>query len=71
MYEGETDWDAVEKFFDVSFDTASILFSPCHYANYADDDDDDDDVEATPANVLERVQFLLLHGEEELSNQYS
>lgn len=69
IYEGETDWDAVERFFDISFDTASILFSPCHYVSY--EDDDGDDVEATPADVLERVQFLLLHGEEELSNQYS
>lgn len=66
MYEGETDWDAVEQFFDISFETASTLFSPCHYSV-----DDEDVSAAKPADVLERVQFLLLHGEEELADQYN
>lgn len=65
MYEGQLDWTAVQQFFGISYDTASLLFSPGSYFT-----GDDDNADATPADVAERVQVLLLHGEIELIDRY-
>lgn len=58
-YQGETDWDAVEKFFDISGSTAWKLFSPNSY---------DEDV--TPKDVAAQVQKLINVGENDFAEIY-
>jgi len=62
-YNGLDNWDAVEAFFGISYDSAATLFSPCQYSN-------EDGEPTTPAEVAQRVQFLLTHGEHELNKQF-
>lgn len=73
-YEGKTSWTAVQEFFDISNRSAETLFSPCHYEELSEDDDgytdEEDRSAATPKDVLERVQYILLHGEVELNAKY-
>lgn len=72
-YEGKTSWTAVQEFFGINNRTAETLFSPCQYDERDEDDDDYDEDQpsaATPKDVLERVQFLLIEGELALNAKY-
>lgn len=74
-YQGKNSWEAVREFFGIQNLTAETLFSPSEYETeevYNADGDFDDDVSlATPSDVLERVQYLLIHGEADLNAKYA
>ena len=71
-YNGTTNWEAVRTFFDISEETAELLFAPSTYDTAYDEVEGIEDVStATPADVLERVMYLLKHGETDLETKYS
>lgn len=70
-YNGMTNWEAVREFFGITEETAEILFAPGTYDTEYDPLEDEDVSTATPENVLERVMYLLKHGETDLETKYS
>lgn len=70
-YNGHRNWEAVREFFDITEETAETLFSPTAYGTSFDNDTDDGLLKATPEDVLDRVLYLLKHGEDDLQTKYS
>lgn len=60
LYEGESNWQAVEKFFEIDGLTAQAMFSDDHY----------DHSGVTPLEVAKRVQELIMIGEDDFQDKY-